>query len=136
MKIFVCTSRHLYDKAKPVIQALEQAGHTITLPNNFDDFGRENRMKAEQASDYPAWKASMFRKQAEKVANNDVILVMNFEKEGKPNYIGGATFLEIFKAWELSKKIFFYNPIPEGMLRDELVGMSPTVINQDISLID
>jgi hypothetical protein len=33
MKIFVCTSRHLYNKAAPVIAALEAAGHEITLPN-------------------------------------------------------------------------------------------------------
>jgi hypothetical protein len=135
MKIFVCTSRHLYDKAKPIIEALEQAGHVITPPNNFDDPGRENRTKVEQPEKYAEWKASMFRQQAEKIANNDAVLVMNVEKDGKPNYIGGATFLEIFKAWELGKKIFLYNPIPEGMLYDELVGMNPVVINGDLSLV-
>lgn len=77
----------------------------------------------------------MLQTQAEKVARNDAVLVLNFEKAGQPNYIGGATFLEIFKAWELGKKIFLYNQIPEGMLRDELVGMGPTVINGDLSRI-
>lgn len=135
MKIFCCTSRHLYSKAEPIIKELEQMGHVITLPNNFDDFGRENRMKIEDPIGYPEWKASMFRKQAEKVANNDAVLVLNFEKEGKPNYIGGATFLEIFKAWELGKKLFLYNPIPENLLKDELTGMSPVIISGDLSKI-
>ena len=135
MKIFVCTSRHLYVKASPIIERLEKMGHVITLPNNFDDFGKENRMKAENPSEYPDWKASMFRKQAEKVANNDAVLVLNFEKEGKPNYIGGATFLEIFKAWELGKKLFLYNPIPENILKDELTGMNPLIINGDLTLV-
>ena len=135
MKIFVCTSRHLYVKASQIIERLEKMGHVITLPNNFDDFGKENRMKAENPSEYPDWKASMFRKQAEKVANNDAVLVLNFEKEGKPNYIGGATFLEIFKAWELGKKLFLYNPIPENILKDELTGMNPLIINGDLTLV-
>jgi hypothetical protein len=93
-------------------------------------------MKVEQPDAYPEWKASMFRMQTEKVAKNDAVLVLNFDKEGKQHYIGGATFLEIFKAWELGKKIFLYNPIPEGMLYDELVGLNPKVINGDLSLIN
>ncbi|HCR52760.1 TPA: hypothetical protein DIV48_03955 [Candidatus Kaiserbacteria bacterium] len=105
------------------------------MPNNYDDAGRENRIKAEQANDYPAWKAEMFRKQSAKVAANDAILVLNFEKEGKPNYIGGATFLEIFKAWELGKKIYFYNPIPDGILRDELLGMNPVILNGNLKAV-
>jgi hypothetical protein len=44
--------------------------------------------------------------------------------------------LEVFKAWELGKKIFFYNPLPEGILYDELFGMNPLVINGDLSLIE
>lgn len=135
MKIFVCASRYFYNKAQPIAEELIRQGHEITLPNNFDDSGRENRMKAEHEQQYPKWKAEMFRKQSAKVAANDAVLVLNFRKEGKPNYIGGATFLEIFKAWELGKKIYFYNPIPEGILRDELVGMSPIIINGDLSKI-
>ena|SRR3989344_9429520 len=135
MKIFVCTSRHLYNKAQPIIDTLTEKGHEVTLPNNFDDFGRENRMKSEQPEEYPQWKAEMFRKQSKKVAANDAILVLNFEKDGKPNYIGGATFLEIFKAWELGKKIYFYNPIPENILTDELIGMGPIIINGDLNQI-
>ena len=41
-----------------------------------------------------------------KVKANDAGLVLNFEKKGIPNYIGGGTFMEIIKAWELNKKIF------------------------------
>jgi len=77
----------------------------------------------------------MFKKQSDKVKANDAILVLNFEKEEKSNYIGGATFLEIFKAWELGKKIFLYNPIPDCIFTDELRGMSPVVIDGDLSKV-
>jgi len=77
----------------------------------------------------------MVIQQEEKVRKNDAILVLNFEKNGQPNYIGGATFLEMFKAWELKKKIFLYNPLPENILRDELEIFNPVIINGRLNLI-
>ena len=74
----------------------------------------------------------MIKSQARKVKANDAVLVLNFDKQGQKNYIGGATFLEIFKAFELNKKIFLFNPVPDGILKDELIGMSPLVINGDL----
>ena len=61
--------------------------------------------------------------------------MLNFDKGESKNYIGGATFLEVFKAWELEKKIYFFNPMPDGVLHDELEAMSPVVIDGDVSLL-
>ena len=77
----------------------------------------------------------MIRLQKEKVETNDAVLVLNMEKNGQENYIGGATFLEVFKAFELDKKIYFLNPLPDNFLKDELLGMGPIIINGDLSLI-
>jgi hypothetical protein len=44
--------------------------------------------------------------------------------------------LEIFKAFELGKKIFLYNPIPENIFEDELVGINPIIIEGELNLID
>lgn len=41
--------------------------------------------------------------------------------------------MEIVKAWELNKKVFLYNPIPECIFTDELKGMRPVVIGGDLS---
>ncbi|MBI5138752.1 MAG: hypothetical protein HZA95_03060 [Candidatus Vogelbacteria bacterium] len=136
MKIFVCASRHLYDKIRSHVDELKRVGHEITPPNCYDDPGCGARMKETLTPDkYSEWKASMLDKQIEKVTMNEAVLVFNCEKNGQENYIGGATFLEIFKAWELKKKIFLWNPIPEGMLYDELIGMKPTVVNRDLNKI-
>lgn len=135
MNIFICSSKYFYDKIPPIKEALEKAGHVITLPNSFDHPTREFEMKEKSAAGHAEWKGRMLRLQKEKVAANDAILVLNFEKNGQQNYIGGATFLEVYMAFELGKKIFFYNPVPEGILNDELKGMNPIVVNQDISLV-
>ena len=73
------------------------------------------------------------------IKNMDAVLVLNFDKntEGKieKNYIGGATFLEIYDAFRLNKKIYLYNNIPDGILTDEIIGFSPIIINGDLSKV-
>ena len=63
------------------------------------------------------------------------MLVLNFDKNGQKNYIGGATFLEMYDAFRLDKKIFIYNDIPEGMLNDEIIVFSPVVLNGNLLLM-
>ncbi len=135
MRIFICCSKHIYGKIPPIQEYLEKQGHAITLPNSYDDPLAEERVKASGREEHVSWKAKMIIKQNEKIESNDAILVLNLEKSGQLNYIGGATFLEMFKAWERNKKIFLYNPIPEGILRDELAAFEPIIINGDLSLI-
>jgi hypothetical protein len=133
--VFVCASRQFYDEVTRVRAELERRGHLVTLPNNFDDPGREARMKDTDDDEFAAWKAEMLQLQAQKVADNDAVLIVNLDKDGRANYLGGATFLELFKAWELGKKRFLYNPIPDGILHDEIAAMRPTVINGDFDRI-
>jgi hypothetical protein len=135
MNIFICSSKYFYEKIPPIKEALEKAGHVITLPNSYDDPMREEAMKKQGSGEHSEWKGKMLRLQKEKVAANDAILVLNLEKNGQQNYIGGATFLEIYMAFELGKKIFLYNPIPESILRDELLGMSPIIISGELALV-
>jgi hypothetical protein len=65
----------------------------------------------------------------------DSVLVLNFEKNGQTNYIGGATFLEMYDAFRLGKKIYMFNNIPEGILKDEIIGFNPILINGDLNNI-
>jgi hypothetical protein len=135
MHIFLCASKHNYGRVLPIKEELEGRSHIVTPPNSFDEPLKEERMKELSPEKHRAWKADIMRLDKEKIRNNDAILVLNFEKGGQPNYIGGATFLEIYKAFDLGKKIYLFNPIPEGMLKDEIVGMGAVVINGDLSKI-
>lgn len=135
MKIFICSSKHFYSAIPPIKEALEKKGYTITLPNSYDHPQKENEMKSVGMEDHQKWKSEMLLLQGKKVSENDAILVLNMEKNGQQNYIGGATFLEIFKAFELGKKIYLYNPIPENILKDELLGMNPTIVDGNLDLV-
>jgi hypothetical protein len=132
MRIFIICSKHFYSTIPPIRAELERAGHTITLPNCFDDPGTEARMHAAGSSEHAQWKAKMIRRSEKTIATHDAVLVLNFEKHGQRNYIGGATFLEIYDAFRLGKPIYLYNPIPEGMLHDELCGFQPIILNGDL----
>ena len=128
MKLFLICSKYFYEKIPPIKAELEQRGHQITLPNSYEEPFKEEEMKTLGAEEHRQWKSAMIRKQEPKVRENDAVLVLNFEKNGQQNYIGGATFLEIYKAWELGKKIFLYNPIPKNIFEEELKAFDPTVI--------
>jgi DNA-binding transcriptional MerR regulator len=129
MKIFICASKHLYYKIPEIKKYLEKQGNKITLPNSFDRPFKEEEMKKISKEEHIKFKQKMMKLQESKIKKQDAILVLNFEKKGIPNYIGGATFMEIIKAWELNKKIFFYNPVPKCAFTDELNGINPIILN-------
>jgi len=135
MKIFIICSKKFYDKIPPIKQSLEFNGHIISLPNCFDDPSIEARQKKLNNEDYAKWKASMIMHSEKVISDIDAVLVLNFEKQGVPNYIGGATFLEMYDAFRLNKKIFLFNDTPDGILRDEIAGFCPILINGDLSKI-
>jgi len=66
----------------------------------------------------------------------DAILIVNGDKKGIKNYIGGNTFLEMGFAYTMDKKIFLLNPIPDMAYRDELEAMKPIILDNDLSKIN
>ncbi len=92
-------------------------------------------MRKKSKKEHSQWKGEMLYKSIEIIEKIDAVLVLNFEKNGIKNYIGGATFLEMYDAFRLKKKIFLYNDIPEGILKDEIVGFNPVLIGGDLRKI-
>lgn len=56
-------------------------------------------------------------------------------ENGKKNYVGGSTFLELYEAFMEGKEIYLWNEIPEGILFDEISGFSPKIINGNLDLV-
>jgi hypothetical protein len=135
MKIFIACSKYFYDKIIPIKEFLESLGHDVILPNSFEEPFAEERMKQVSDEEHVKWKCDMMKRHEVTLRGLDAILVLNFEKKGIPNYIGGATFMEIIKAWEYDCKIFFYNPLPACSFTDELKGMSPIVISGNLEMV-
>ena len=135
MKIFIACSKYFYDRIIPIKNFLESRGHKVSLPNSFDEPFAEERFRNMSKKEHVEWKSTIMKKDEENINPNDAVLVLNFEKRGIPNYIGGATFLEVYTAWKMDKKIFFYNSLPNCSFTDELIGINPVIINGDLEEI-
>lgn len=135
MKILIICSKAFYPEIAPIQKTLEDMGHEISLPNSYYHPEAEQESWDMGEKEHAAFKARMFRRSAETISRMDAVLALNFEKNGKKNYIGGATFLELYEAFMGGKKIFLYHDVPVGMLYDEIAGFAPTVIHGDLSLV-
>ncbi len=66
----------------------------------------------------------------------DAVLVLNLDKHGIANYIGGNTLMEMGFAHVLHQKIFLYHPIPKiPYYKSEIEAMKPMIIDEDLSRI-
>ncbi len=134
MKIFIICSKVFYNRIPQIKEKLESMGHVITLPNCYDAPETENSYR--DTDKHSKWKSEMIKHSEEVISGVDSVLVLNYEKNGIPNYIGGATFLEMYDAFRLNKKIYMINDIPKGILKDEIIGFCPTILNGELDLID
>ena len=139
MRVLIICSKKFYSKIEEVKGVLESRNIEVFLPNCYDDPGTEDRMRELGREEHQKFKAQMYKQSEDTISEMDAVLVLNLDKEKNgevlKNYIGGATFLEMYDAFRLGKKIYLYNDIPDGMLFDEIEGFGPIVINGDLDLI-
>lgn len=139
MKILIICSKKFYSKIEEVKKILEEKNNEVFLPNCYDDPTAEQKMWDLGKEEHQKFKAKMYKQSEETISKMDAVLVLNLdkEKEGEifKNYIGGATFLEMYDAFRLGKKIYLYNDIPNGMLFDEIEGFGQIIIKGDLNLI-
>ena len=77
----------------------------------------------------------MIRDHFNKIDQSDAILVVNFEKKGIKNYIGGSCLIEMGKAFDKNIPIFILNDIPEISYREEIKAMKTIVIHSELNKI-
>ena len=139
MKLFVICSKNFYSEIEKLKEILEKRNIEVYLPNCYDSPDTEDKMRKLGKEKHQEFKAKMYKQSEDIISNMDAVLVLNLDKEKNgevlKNYIGGATFLEMYDAFRMNKKIYLYNDIPEGMLYDEIEGFNPTIINGDLKLI-
>ena len=138
MKVLIICSKRFYSSIPSIKNELEKKIE-VYLPNCYDDPATEEKMRKLGCVEHQKFKAQMYKQSIDTIKNMDAVLVLNFDKitDGKieKNYIGGATFLEMYDAFRLNKKIYLYNDIPKGILYDEIQGFAPVIINGDLSKV-
>ena len=116
-KITICGSMKFLEHMKEWKEKLEKQGHIVFAPTS-NDFHKV-RDEDDNLEKFEEIKRTETKNHFQKVEQANVILIMNYDKNGKKNYIGGNTFAEIAYAIALNychgKKIEIYtvNPLPE-----------------------
>ena len=135
MKIFIICSKQFYKDIPPILEKLKKQGHHCMMPNCYDDPNAETKSWTGGEQAHSDFKRNMFLRSRKVTEDVDAVLCLNFEKDGNMNYIGGATFLELYDAFMMNKKIFIWNDLPQGIFYDELHGFAPAIIQGDLNLI-
>ncbi len=143
MKVVVCGSVNFPEKMRKIEAGLKERGHEPVLPYSIIKYNLRTFEDAQKLKNSPHYletdKVDFTKKHFNEIKAGDCILVVNIEKRGIPNYIGGATLAEIMFALYHDKKIFLLNPVPTderlAFFSDEIIGARPVVINGDLDLI-
>ena len=146
MKITICGSIAFIEEMIRTKRDLEQMGHEVKMPPTQieDDRGNiisvvdiYNRRKTANETETWIWdrKTEAMKNHFNKVEWADAILVLNYDKKGIAGYIGANTLLEMGLAFHLAKPIYLLQQIPEIDSKEEILGMRPIIIENDLRFI-
>lgn len=137
MKIGIIGSMQYTEKMIEARDELIKRGHNAFVTNLADPFIGKTDEEKETIKIHQKNNLDAIREFWRLMQGSDAVLVMNFDKHGIKNYIGGNTLMEIGFAHVLDQKIFLYNPIPEiKYYKSEIEAVNPVIINGDYSLIE
>ena len=141
-KITVCSSVSFYKDCLELEEELIKMGFKVLLPvtayvmkktGNYDVSSYKTWFK--DKGDYGK-KAELIRQHFAKIAEGDVILVVNNKKHGVAGYIGANVLMEMGLAFHLNKPIFILNEIAgDNQFKEEIFGMNPVFLNGDLKTL-
>ncbi|MFH1452007.1 MAG: MazG nucleotide pyrophosphohydrolase domain-containing protein [archaeon] len=141
MRIVICGSNAFREKMIEFKYKLNDMGHEGIIHPDYEAFDRgekqevwnqiqEDHAKAKRENNYIGW-------YHDAIVNSDAIVVLNYDKKGIANYIGGNTLMEIAFAHTNGKKVFLMNPVPQEVsYSDEIGAMYDEILYGDLSKIN
>lgn len=140
--IVICSSASFYKQVVEVQKQLKELGFKVRVPLTVNKMKSTGDFKVET---YKTWmerpqdykrKAYLTKKHFKEVEKGDVVLILNYNKNNKDGYIGGAVLSEMAVAFYLKKPIYILNPIDESSsFKEEILGMFPKIIKGNLSKI-
>ncbi len=140
MKITICGSSVFGEQMLEYQKKLNDLGHEGIVHPDYkllldgekedvmDQMTNGEHYKAKMAQGYIMWYYNA-------ICESDAILILNFDKKGIKNYIGGNTLMEAGFAYVNKKKIFVLNPLPDISYSDEIKAMGGVILDDDIKKI-
>jgi nucleoside 2-deoxyribosyltransferase len=136
MIITICGSMAFYKEMNAAKKQLEEMGHTVLVPVECDrdEMPMEARPEVPDETKISAKiEYNFIREHFKKIEQSDAILVLNYDKNTIPGYIGGNTFLEMGIAFWHGKKIYLLHSVPKMNYSIEMHSMQPVVLHGDLT---
>lgn len=137
MKIGIIGSMQFTEKMMEIRDKIRELGHDAYMTSLADPFvgktdGEKEKIKIDQKNNMDA-----IREFWHLMQDGDAVLVLNLDKHGIKNYIGGNTLMEIGFAHVLDQKVFLWNPIPDiSYYKTEIEAIKPIILNRDLNKIE
>jgi len=136
MKIGVIGSMHFSERMLEIAEELKKLGHIPLLSNFVGSFPGQTDEVKEQIKLQQKFEENAMKRDWKTMEKADALLVVNLNRHGIDNYIGGNTLFEIAAGYFANKKIFLLNPIPHiPYYQTEIEAIKPAVINGDLTKI-
>ena len=119
--VVLCGSMKIKDKLIELSKQLEENGYNVLLPEECIrglDKVIASRAHMDRIVD----------------SNNEIVLVVNEQKDGIDNYIGANSFAEIAFGFYHNKKVLLLNDVYEPY-EDEIVGWNVICLKGDLNNI-
>lgn len=140
--ITICSSASFYRQVVDIQSVLESFGYAVIIPYTAELMKQSGDY---DVSHYKTWfgdkddyhkKTDLMLRHFDKIAGSDAILVLNYEKHGKANYIGGNVLMEMALALYLKMPIYLLNEVPdESPFLEEIIGLNAIVLHGRIASI-
>jgi len=133
-KVIICGSIAVADAIIKAKDELEARGFVVEIPwgvHRYIEAGNKHVAESERVQ--AKKEHDLIKRYFELIKEYDAVLVVNADKNGKENYIGGNTFLEMGFAHVLNKPLYVLNPLPDVSYRSELDAMKPMVLDGDLN---
>jgi hypothetical protein len=146
MKITICGSTAFILEMEQVLKKLQKLGHEVEMPpvKFVDGDGKKwhtldyYKFKKSEPFNNPEFlnnHTQRIQDHFDLVEWSDAVLITNYDKNGIANYIGPNTLMEMGLAFHLGKKIYLLNPVPDTAWKEEVLGLRPVIINNNLSAI-
>ena len=136
MKIGLIGSMQFIDKILEVKEKLRELGHDAFVTDLHKAMVGKTDSEIEKIKLHQKYNMDAIREFWRTMQKADAVLVLNYDKNGIKNYVGGNTLMEIGFAHVLNQKIFMLNPIPEmPYCKTEIEAMKPVILHGDLTRI-
>lgn len=140
--VTICASVNFYREVLEFRDELLKQKFEVLIPLGAEEMEKSgdfdvdnNKSWFNKTEDYRK-KTNYMRRHFDKIEKSDVLLVVNNEKHGVKNYIGGNVLMEMALAFHQKKPIYLLNEIPdESPFLEEIIGLEPIVLKGDLTKI-